>query len=245
MSKYKSFGASLLALYILTFILFIIITIISFKLYEIPTNDSLSTFIHKIYKIENFEYLFWNKNMFYLFIGITLLNLIFGLVHGIYIFSKRKEKSYTKKDEKDVLTTTFVGYLFITIANIILFVSLLCKINLDKNTLIVITFIYGLLMIIGVILISIGLSEVSEKDNKMKSLKSASIVAPSLIGITGIMYGISRASCNLIDIDFRNIGNKETEFKELKSHLNNISAKMNKYSNQNSPEKILDHNLTK
>jgi hypothetical protein len=60
-------------------------------------------------------------------------------------------------------------------------------------------------MIVGVILISVGLSQSNESDKKMKELKSASIVAPSLLAITGILYGIVPACCSLLKLSLNDI----------------------------------------
>ncbi len=161
------------------------------------TSNSVSTSNSRNTLITSFPYLLGDQNMFLGFVTLTFLSLIFSLVHGIYLFAERKKDSYTKKDEKDVLTMTFVGYLFIFFAYLALFLPIIFNLDLPLN----LPFImYGLFMVIGVILISVGLSQVHEKDKKMKNLKSTSIVAPSLISITGLIYGIAPACCSLINI---------------------------------------------
>ncbi len=217
---YKDFGITLLVFYIVIFVLLFITCGIFVKLKPMEENlsdDFLSKFI-KNFNIISFNTLFYNENMFGLFVAITLLNLIFGLVHGIYIFSQKKVDFYTKKNEKDILKPTFAGYMLIIIAYLLLIFLPLCFPNIfifdEKNTkykLIGITLLFGLLVVIGAILLGVGLSNIEEKDKKMKELRSVSIVAPTFIGITGVIFGIVHASCILIDKDLINSENKKTE----------------------------------
>ncbi len=221
MSKYKDFGITLLVFWIFLF-LFALYTVIHINNISSPLISSIRDFISKKndeikvekndeIKVENniLPYVFWNKDdhtMLHLFFLLTFLNFIFSLVHGIYLYSKRKEDSYTKKDEKDILTTTFVGYLFIFIAHLLLFIPIVIKsIGKLNNITLISALTYGILMIVGVILISVGLSQSNESDKKMKELKSASIVAPSLLAITGILYGIVPACCSLLKLSLNDI----------------------------------------
>ena len=115
-------------------------------------------------------------------------------------FLKKKEDSYTKKDEKDILNTTFAGYCLIIGAHIILFLPITGIFGPVNDIALSVGLSYGLLMIIGVILLSVGLSHSNESDKKMKELKSASIMAPVLLAITGILYGIVPYCCNIFNI---------------------------------------------
>jgi hypothetical protein len=216
---YKDFGITLLVFYIVIFVFLLFICGVFVKLMETDKSDDfLSTFIRTNFSLISFNTLFYNTNMFGLFVAITLLNLIFGLVHGIYIFSQKKVDFYTVKNEKDILKPTFAGYMLIIIAYLLLIFLPLCFPNIfifdEKNTkykLIGITLLFGLLVVIGTILLGVGLSNIKEKDKKMKDLRSASIVAPTFIGITGVIYGIVHASCILIDKDLINSENKKQE----------------------------------
>ena len=91
MSKYKSFGATLLAFWIFFFIVFIIVSLIYInltdKIKHLPTFLTDFTTNNTI-----FPYIFLNKEMLFLFIFITLCIFVFTLVHGIYIFSKKKRR---------------------------------------------------------------------------------------------------------------------------------------------------------
>ncbi len=212
MSKYKDFGIALLVFWIFLFLFALYITYIYLNKISSPFKSYISNLLSKSNNETNIEnnilpYVFYNKDdytMLYLFLFLTLLNFVFSLVHGIYLYSKKKEDSYTKKDEKDILTTTFVGYFFIFIAHLILFVPIVFNKSIGTNnniTTLITGLVYGVLMIIGVILISVGLSGTREKDKKMKELKSASIMAPVLIAITGILYGIIPACYKLLNPD--------------------------------------------
>ena len=204
---YRDFGITLLIFWILLFLLCGFI----FYIY-ISKITSQPTYFDTLIQNDILPYIFFKKNdptMLYIFIILTLFNLIFSFVHGIYLFSKRKETSYSQKSEKDILNTTFVGYLFIFTAHIILFSPIFISMinskyigNLDNqnNITFIVSLLYGLLLIIGVILISIGLSEVKENDKKMKELKATSIVAPLFISITSIIYGILPSCFKFIHI---------------------------------------------
>lgn len=235
MSNYKSFGATLLAFWIILFIVSSIIFFIYINKINniIAIPDFLSKFITEK---EIFPYIFWNKEMLYTFIVLTFLTFIFTLVHGIYIFSKRKEESYSKKDEKDVLNTTFAGYWLIIGAYLILFIPIFGIFGNVNDITLYASLTYGILMIIGLILLSVGLSQTHEKDKKMKELKAVSIVAPSLIGITGIIYGIAPACCKLFNI---------TEPLSSNVSSNILIKELNKQiKNNNNPENSLIKNMT-
>jgi cytochrome c biogenesis factor len=205
---YRDFGITLLIFWIFLFF------ICSFIFYiYINKITSQPTYFDTLIQNDILPYIFFKKNdptMLYIFIILTLFNLIFSLVHGIYLFSKRKRSSYSQKSEKDILNTTFVGYLFIFTAHIILFLPIFLSMiknneignfNMNNNFILGFILLYGLLLIIGVILISIGLSEVKENDKKMKELKATSIVAPVSISITTILFSIIPLSCKLMSMN--------------------------------------------
>ncbi len=176
---YKNFGITLLTFYIFTFLLYIYIAYLQ--------SNGISNIALK---------LFSNEINTYIFLGITFLILIFGLIHGIYIFSKRKETSYTTKDQKDILTTTFVGYFFIIMAYIILFSAIIVN---DISILNIPIILFTLLMVIGIILISVGLSNAHEKDKQLNNLKQTSIVSIVLITINTLLFGLLPASNILLN----------------------------------------------
>lgn len=246
MSKYKAFGATLLSFWIILFLLSIYV----FYIYYMKLTNNSSNIMESIKSIfktgktsnnistsisnrKIFSYLLGDEKMFMVFVILTFLSLIFSLVHCIYLFAERKANSYTKKDEKDILTITFVGYLFIFIAYLSLFIPIIFNLDIPFEF---VSICYGLFMVIGVILISVGLSQAHEKDKKMKNLKSTSIVAPSLISITGIIYGIAPACCKLIDI--QNDIKKNT----LSEILKNTTEKQAiiEYNKKKSMEKLLN-----
>lgn len=232
MSNYKSFGKTLLAFWIFFFIVYAIIFVIYVnKIMSI--SGSFNEFIKK--ELFPFPYIFLNDKMLYFFIFLTLCIFVFSLVHCIYIFSKKKEDSYTKKSEKDILNTTFSGYLLIIGAQIILFLPMICQFGPINEIILSIRLLYGLLMIIGVVLLSVGLSQSREKDKKMKELKSASIMTPVLIAISGIIYGIVPACCELLK------NPQTTSMNPLINVLNSQIQKMN--IKQVSPEKKLANQL--
>lgn len=242
MSNYKAFGISLLVFWILLFIIYLLVSVLYINKIE-ENSLSLPESIKNLMKDnEIFPYVFWNKNMLYLFIALTFVNFIFSLVHGIYLFSKRKEKSYTKKDVKDILNTTYAGYWLIIGAHIILFLPMTGIFGNLNDISLYTSLAYGILIVIGVILLAVGLSEVREeniknesseeynineknsknsKKSKLKELKSASIVAPVFIGITGILYGIAPACCKLFNI------------MPSESLTNSLIKELNKQSNKN------------
>ena len=227
-SKYKNFGITLLIFYIVIFLLFLYIGYLQ--------SNGITPNALKI--------LWRNETMAYSFFLLIFLTLVFGLVHGIYIYSKRSEKSYTKKDEKDILTTTFVGYFFIIIAHIILFTLFIF--NTEFNELLI--SLYSLLTIIGIILISVGLSNIHEKDKKMNELKKVSIVAPVLITIITTIYGIAPSSNYLINSIFNTslTNSSLTNSSLTNSNLNNSNLnKSNINSNNRNNSNLNNSNLNK
>lgn len=237
MSKYKSFGITLLLFWIL-------IVILSMYVFYIYYNNLVSNI-----NLNLIPYLFWNNHMFYTFVIFTFLILLFSLIHGIYLFSVKKENSYTKKDEKDVLTTTFVGYFFIILAYLILFVPIIIQLNLSSksNITLIASILFGLFTIIGMILISVGLSKSNEKDQKLKNLKYTSVVSPILISITSLIYGIAPASTILVDIQnifsaeetkSINIGSPELGHIRTTSMVNGLTKLLNQ--NQTQKQSIMN-----
>lgn len=190
MSNYKKFGKALLSLWII----FLIFCAIVFFL-QINIIKNITTLPFDFITNKTLFPFYGNENMLYAFIGLTILFFVFSLVHGIYIFSKRKEASYTKKSEKDILNTTMAGYCLIVGAYTIFIVFSLAymrdsEVYTNFGTLFMLSFM--LFMIIGVVLLSVGLSQIHEKDGdkKMKELKSVSIMSPIFSSIIGIIYGI-------------------------------------------------------
>lgn len=245
MSNYKKFGKALLGLWIS----FIIIcgVIFAFYIHLINKTTLLPESINKFIKDKQlfpFPYIFLNDTMLYLFIFFTLLIFVFSLVHGIYIFSKKKEDTYTKKSEKDILNTTMAGYCLIIGAYFILLLPMTGIFGSINDITLSISLLFGLLMIIGVVLLSVGLSNIQEKEKELKELKSASIMSPVFIAFTGIIYGIVPACCTLLkppnsvtNISSNTVTNPLINV--LKSQIKN----MNDTIKQKSPEKELLNQL--
>lgn len=178
----KAFGGVLIPFFIIIMGLFFFF---SGSKYIEPNNSELFNF-------------FGSKSYFMVFIAITLFIIPFALIHIIH-FLLIKNYNDTKNN-RDFITFTFAGYILLIVAYLIILLTIIIYIN-DKTTSMIAKIAFGLFSFIAMILLSVGLSKLNNLDNKEKSLKGASVMAPVFISINAILLAVVPFVSN-INFDF-------------------------------------------
>jgi hypothetical protein len=212
----KSAGISSFVLHIFMILLFLIPILIL-----LLQKDSV---IYK-YIFPKVIKLFFNESFLYLFITITCLILIFGIVHISYIFTSKNFRR-TANDHK-VLTYTLSGYVTLSFSYLILFIRIISypewkkyianlfvnqnsnthytllntKEDIEENNFVdkITLFAYGILGLVSTILLSIGLSDSKESvdvNNNNVHYFNSSTISPSLIALNSVIFGISPLLCD-------------------------------------------------